>query len=153
MYASLSSYNQGLKFRAVLPGTGSTYRSISLSVCRPPASGGTAKNGPSTVDFGRRRPIEGESTVGGRLRGIGDRRKREEEEEKKQNLYRRRPQVAHAPLPPTGRPHPVAAHTAGDFFPTRGDETSPPARGKIEVTSTFQSRCEHYVWGRSSLDH
>ncbi|RRT55326.1 hypothetical protein B296_00042276 [Ensete ventricosum] len=144
MYASLSSYNQGLKFRAVPPGTCSTYRSISLSVCRPPASGGTAKNGPSTVDFGRRRPIEGESTVDGRLKEIGDQRKREEEEEKKQNLYRRRPQVAHAPLPPTGRPHPIAAHGSPTryrcphpraIFPARGDETSPPARGKIEVTS------------------
>ncbi|RWW42964.1 hypothetical protein BHE74_00051432, partial [Ensete ventricosum] len=100
------------------------------------------------VDFGRRRPIEGESTIGGRLREIGGRlreigdwRKREEkEEEKKQNLYCRRLQVArassHVPRrctwvaralsPPTGRPCTVAARTHERFFSrTRRRNVSP----------------------------
>ncbi|RWW78380.1 hypothetical protein BHE74_00013412 [Ensete ventricosum] len=81
-----------------------------------PLPDGTTKNRPSAVDFGRRRPIEGESAINDRLREIKDRRKREEEEEKKQNLYRRCPQVARAPSPPTGRLRAVAANTRERFF-------------------------------------
>ncbi|RWW61182.1 hypothetical protein BHE74_00031784 [Ensete ventricosum] len=86
--------------------------------------GGTAKNRPSAVDFGHRRPIEREidrrrliegdrwSTEEDRRSEKKGRRRRrgKEEEEKKHNLYRHRPQVAHAPLSPTGRPRAVAAH-------------------------------------------
>ncbi|RWV97090.1 hypothetical protein GW17_00040149, partial [Ensete ventricosum] len=44
-----------LQFRHVPPGTGDTYQSVKL-----PVPGGSAKNRPSAVDFGRRQPIEGE---------------------------------------------------------------------------------------------
>ncbi|RRT54580.1 hypothetical protein B296_00043763, partial [Ensete ventricosum] len=84
---------------------------------------GTTKNRPSAIDFDRQRSIEGESTVGDRLREIKDRRKREEEEEeeKKQNLYRRRPQVARAPSRPRVAYALLLPTPASDFSPARGD--------------------------------
>ncbi|RWW52776.1 hypothetical protein BHE74_00040785, partial [Ensete ventricosum] len=123
-------YNQGLKFRVVPPSTGGTYRSVSLPVRGPSA---TTKNRPSTVDFGHRRPIEGESTIGDRLREIGGRRsiegdrrsekkgRRGKEEEEKQNLYRRpRPVAAHRSPARRHRPHQQAI-----FLPRRRQNVSP----------------------------
>ncbi|RZS14386.1 hypothetical protein BHM03_00046060 [Ensete ventricosum] len=70
---------------------------------------------PPKID--RRWPIEGESTVGDRLREIGGRlreiedwRKREEEEEEKKRRNRTSTIVARTLLPPTGRSRAVAAH-------------------------------------------
>ncbi|RRT77280.1 hypothetical protein B296_00024846 [Ensete ventricosum] len=79
---------------------------------------------PSKID--RRRPIEGESTIDGRLREIGDRRKRKEEDEKKQNHYRHRPRavVAHGSPTRCRRPHPRA------IFLSREETERLPARGE-----------------------
>ncbi|RWW49219.1 hypothetical protein BHE74_00044651 [Ensete ventricosum] len=89
-----------------------------------PLPDGTAKNRPSTIDFGHRQPIEGESTIGGRLREIGDRvreignrlreiedqRKREEEEEEKKMRRNRTSTVVARRSPARRRPRPVTAH-------------------------------------------
>ncbi|RZR94259.1 hypothetical protein BHM03_00022929, partial [Ensete ventricosum] len=88
---------------------------------------------PPKID--RRRPIEGESTVGGRLREIGDRRKREEKKKWRRNITstvaarrspapRRRPRVARTVSPPA---------PTGDFSPARGDRASPNVGRKIEA--------------------
>ncbi|RWW19483.1 hypothetical protein GW17_00016461 [Ensete ventricosum] len=104
-----------------------------------PLPDGTTKNRPSAVDFGRRRPIEGESAVsdrlreiGGRLREIKDRRKREEEEEKKQNLYRRHPRAVAAHGSPTRccRQYPRA------IFLPREEIECLPAWGERSVSSS-----------------
>ncbi|RWW31259.1 hypothetical protein GW17_00004123 [Ensete ventricosum] len=70
-----------------------------------PLLDGTAKNRPSAVDFGGRRPTEGESTVGSRLREIGEKGKK-----KKKRKRRRGEETKPLLSPPTGRPRPVVAH-------------------------------------------
>ncbi|RWW15494.1 hypothetical protein GW17_00020659, partial [Ensete ventricosum] len=65
---------------------------------------GTTKNRPSAIDFGCRRSIEGESTVGGRLREIGEKGKKKKRRRNRTTTVaacrspvpRHRPQVARA---------------------------------------------------------
>ncbi|RWW46194.1 hypothetical protein BHE74_00047893, partial [Ensete ventricosum] len=75
---------------------GGTYQSARLPVHGPPTIRRYAKSRLLAVDFGRRRPIEGEK---------GKKKKKKEEEEKKYLLSPRRP-----------RPHAVAALARGRFF-------------------------------------
>ncbi|RWV97820.1 hypothetical protein GW17_00039368, partial [Ensete ventricosum] len=87
-----------LKFRAISPGTGGTYWSISLSVCGPPTTGRYVKNRPSTIDFGHPRLIEGEID---RRRSIeGDRRS---EKKKKRKRRRNRTSIVAAHRSPVRR--------------------------------------------------
>ncbi|RWW34512.1 hypothetical protein GW17_00000711 [Ensete ventricosum] len=94
-----------------------------------PLSGGSAKNRPSVVDFGRRRPIEEE---------IDCRRSIEEEEEKKKK--RSGEYLARALSSPAGRLLTVVARgsTAVAFSLVRGDGASPRAERKIEAMLSWQ---------------
>ncbi|RWW19345.1 hypothetical protein GW17_00016609 [Ensete ventricosum] len=134
---------------------GGTYRSVSLLLRGPPATGGYRQK---SIVGGRLRE---KSIVGGRLREIEGRRKREEEEEeeKKHNLYRRRLQVVYALPSPTSLPRVVVARTRGRFFSH--------ARRKIEATAIsawfdarewFNSLCKRVMeqdwsWNRPALDY
>ncbi|RWW16946.1 hypothetical protein BHE74_00026799 [Ensete ventricosum] len=91
---------------------------------------------PPKID--RRWPIEGESTVGDRLREIEDWRKREEEEEEKKRRNRTSTIVARALLPPTGRSRAVAAH-------------GPPARCRRPHPRAIFLPCPSQFDGRSAL--
>ncbi|RWW61111.1 hypothetical protein BHE74_00031843, partial [Ensete ventricosum] len=64
---------------------------------------------PSKID--RRRPIEGESTVDGRLREIGEKGKKKKRRRNRTSIV-----VARALSSPTGHPRAVAARTRGQFF-------------------------------------
>ncbi|RWW55701.1 hypothetical protein BHE74_00037667, partial [Ensete ventricosum] len=71
--------------------------------------GGTAKNRPSTVDFGRRRSIE---KAIDRRRSIEEEKEKEEEEEKKKKEEEKkeyRAVLARTPSLPAGRSRAVAA--------------------------------------------
>ncbi|RWV80334.1 hypothetical protein GW17_00058420 [Ensete ventricosum] len=123
-----------LKFQAVPSSTGGTYRSVSLPLRGPPATGRYRKK---SAIGGRLRE---KSTIGGRLKEIGDRRKREEEEEEKKRRRNRTSTVAALRSPaPSRRPRVARALShptlAGDFSPVRGDGTAPRTGRKIEATS------------------
>ncbi|RWW02418.1 hypothetical protein GW17_00034495 [Ensete ventricosum] len=96
-----------------------------------PLPGGTAKNRPSTVDFNRRRPIEGEIDRQRLIEGEGKKKKKR----KRRKKEKRRKEIipsARALSPPVRYRRPRVAST---FSPTQGDETSPRAGRKNEATS------------------
>ncbi|RRT32893.1 hypothetical protein B296_00058438, partial [Ensete ventricosum] len=79
--------------------------------------GGTAKNRPSAVDFGRQQPIEGEidcrQSIEGEIGSIeGEKGKKKKRKKRKKKRRRRKPSV-------------VAARGSPVFSPARGYGTSP----------------------------
>ncbi|RRT46452.1 hypothetical protein BHM03_00026827, partial [Ensete ventricosum] len=97
-------YNQGLQFQFVPPCTGSTYRSVRLPVCGPPATGRYRQKSNVDSQLRDKSIVDGrlreKLTVGGRLsEKKGRRRRRGKEEEEKKNLLSMR------------RPHPRAIPT------------------------------------------
>ncbi|RWW56990.1 hypothetical protein BHE74_00036255 [Ensete ventricosum] len=84
-----------------------------------PLPGGTAKNQPSAIDFGRRRSTEGESDHRRSIEGEKVKKKKKRKRRKKKRrrrTYFPRDVLARAPSPPVGRPRTVAALAHERFF-------------------------------------
>ncbi|RWW19206.1 hypothetical protein BHE74_00008942 [Ensete ventricosum] len=110
---------QGLQFRPVSPGTNGTYWSARLPVRRPPATGGTIKNRPSTVDFGRRQSIEGEK---------GKKKKKKKRKRRKKKRRRRKPSAVLARVLPARR-HQASA--LARFFSRTSPRSGRKDRGNV----------------------